>query len=216
MLAVSDNGMGMTAEVQEQVFEPFFTTKEVGSGSGLGLSMVYGFAKQTGGHATVYSEEGQGTTVKVYLPRAEPALQPSEAAAKGEIPRARGEKVLVLEDDPSVRELAVTMLKGLGYDVLEAGTGQAALEVLQVNQDIHILLSDVVLPGGMSGPALAEQAKDLHPDLKVLFMSGYAEKAIYHNQSLANGADLLNKPFRKRELALRVREVLDDAPAQRP
>ncbi len=209
MLAVSDSGSGMSPEVLEHAMEPFFTTKEMGEGSGLGLAMIYGFAKQTGGHVAIYSEEGHGTTVKLYLPRAgEDTAQAGEETAT-EAPRARGETVLVVEDDADVRQLAVAMLEDLGYRVLQAPDGWAALLVLEESAPPDLLFSDMVLPRGLSGPDLAEKVKRELPAIKVLFMSGYTEYATRHNGLAGNGAELLNKPFRKRELALKVREVLD-------
>ena len=209
MLAVSDSGSGMSLEVLEHAMEPFFTTKELGEGSGLGLAMIYGFAKQTGGHVAIYSEEGHGTTVKLYLPRAgEDTAQAGEETAT-EAPRARGETVLVVEDDADVRQLAVAMLEDLGYRVLQAPNGWAALLVLEESAPPDLLFSDMVLPRGLSGPDLAEKVKRELPAIKVLFMSGYTEDATRHNGLAGNGAELLNKPFRKRELALKVREVLD-------
>ncbi len=212
MLAVTDDGTGIASGIIDQVFEPFFTTKDVGAGSGLGLSMVYGFAKQTGGHAAVYSQEGQGTTLRLYLPRARDGVAQAAAPADDDrIPLGRGETILVLEDDPSVRDLTVTMMKKLGYRVLQADSGGAALRVLAAHPELEFLLSDVVLPGGMSGPALAAKARISHPRLKVLFMSGYTEKAIQDRGELPANAPLIGKPFRKASLARKVREVLDSA-----
>ena len=151
VLAVSDTGTGMSAAVRARVFEPFFTTKETGEGSGLGLSMVYGFAKQSGGHVDIYSEEGQGTTVKLYLPRAAGTPVVARARAEAGLPRGRGETVLVIEDDPDVRELAVAMLDGLGYRTLDAPLAASARESLE-REKVDLVLSDVVLPGGVSGP----------------------------------------------------------------
>jgi signal transduction histidine kinase/ActR/RegA family two-component response regulator len=209
LLAVSDTGTGMAPEVLEHAFEPFFTTKDVGEGSGLGLSMVYGFAKQSGGHVTIYSEQGRGTTVKLYLPQAEPSAERDGEALDRRAPQGRGERILVLEDDPDVRGLAVSLLEALGYWVLEAQDGAEALAVLEQAGRIDLLLSDVVLPGGMSGPDLATQARRLDPSLKVLFMSGYREKAAHRNGSLGVVGEVLTKPFRKHDLAARVRAALD-------
>jgi CheY-like chemotaxis protein len=208
-LAVGDNGTGMAPEELEHAFEPFFTTKEVGQGSGLGLSMVYGFARQSGGHATIHSERGRGTTVKLYLPRAERSDRLAPKKAPAEEPKARGETVLVLEDDADVRQLAVSILEGLGYEVLEAQDGKAALAVLEESARIDLLLSDVVLSGGMSGPQVAEEARDRYPAMKVLFMSGHAEAALRHHRALRGDTELINKPFRRRELAQKVRATLD-------
>jgi PAS domain S-box-containing protein len=210
MLAVTDTGGGMTPEVLEHAFEPFYTTKEVGKGSGLGLSMVYGFARQSDGHATVHSEAPRGTTVKLYLPRAQHEsieAQPRQQDA-GDL-TARGESVLVVEDDPDVRALAVNVLGSLGYRVREAGTGKAALEMLEGETQVDLLLTDVVLPGGMGGPDLAERARRRHAGLKVLYMSGYPENAMGNVGYMANDTLLLQKPFRTEDLARRVRVVLE-------
>jgi PAS domain S-box-containing protein len=211
LLAVTDNGTGMPPEILERAFEPFFTTKQVGKGSGLGLSMVYGFVKQSGGHVKVYSEAGEGTTVKIYLPRAQadPAADPATPAAP--IVGSRGETVLVVEDDPDVRTLAVALLRGLGYEVLEAGSADAALDRLEETSRVNLLFTDVVLPGGMSGRELAHRVRQRHPGLKVLYMSGYSENGIVHQHRLDQRAPLLQKPFRKTDLARKVREVLDDS-----
>ncbi len=209
MLAVTDTGCGMTPEVLDHAFEPFYTTKEVGKGSGLGLSMVYGFARQSDGHATVHSETHNGTTVKLYLPRARgesvEVPPPPDAAHL----TAKGESILIVEDDPDVRALAVNVLASLGYRVCEAGTGKAALDTLERESDIDLLLTDVVLPGGMGGPDLAERARRRHANLRVLFMSGYPENAMGSMGRLADDTLLLQKPFRTADLARRVRVVLE-------
>jgi len=204
-LSVSDSGTGMAPEVIEHAFEPFFTTKEVGKGSGLGLSMIYGFVKQSGGHVTIASEVGQGTTVHLYLPKSEAAKAP----APMEEPPARGETVLVIEDDEDVRHLVVNVLSRLGYQVLEAGDGATADAVLARAPEIDLLLSDVVLPGGRSGPEIVAQAQRQRPALKSLFMSGYAPEGMSHQGQLPEGAALLQKPFTKHDLAQKVRAVLD-------
>jgi PAS domain S-box-containing protein len=208
VLAVSDTGTGMSPEVQAHAFEPFFTTKEVGQGSGLGLSMVYGFAKQSGGHVNIYSEVGRGTTVKLYLPRAAGALKAAAAGASDETPRGRGEMVLVIEDDEEVRALAVRMLEDLGYRVVDVPQTAAALEVLAGGEQVDLVLSDVVLPGGTSGPEFAEQVRTRYPELKFVFMSGYPAEAAKRNGFLGSGNVLLNKPFRKQQLADALRETL--------
>ncbi|MCH9051087.1 MAG: PAS domain S-box protein [Proteobacteria bacterium] len=214
MLAVSDTGSGMPPAVIERVFEPFFTTKEVGNGTGLGLSMVYGFVKQSGGHVNIYSEEGHGTTVKLYLPEAGPgdAAALEEAAHEGanEAPAPTGgETILVVEDEAGVREIAVSLLKRCGYRVLEAEDGAAALKILDEHPDIDLLLTDVVMPGGMGGPDLARNARERRPDLKVLYTSGYPESAIVHRGALDEGVEMIGKPYQKDELAQKVRRVLD-------
>jgi signal transduction histidine kinase/CheY-like chemotaxis protein len=214
MLTVTDDGTGMPPDVLSHVFEPFFTTKEVGQGSGLGLSMVYGFAKQSGGCVTIDSTEGRGTTVRLYLPRAEQPVVSAEKEHSGDVPTASGETILLVEDDPDVRQLAVTILSDLGYTVLEAGDGEGARAVLKDTPCVELLLSDVVLPGGMSGLILAEEARRRHGAIKVLFMSGYAESAVHGHDSWREDAELLNKPFRKNDLARRVRAALDGATAK--
>ncbi len=210
MLAVTDTGCGMTPEILDHAFEPFYTTKEVGKGSGLGLSMVYGFARQSDGHATVHSETHNGTTVRLYLPRSQDESVGVRARRQddGEL-AARGESVLIVEDDPDVRALAVNVLESLGYRVCEAANGQAALDMLAGEVDVDLLLTDVVLPGGMAGPDLAAQAQRRHAGLKVLYMSGYPENALGSVGRLADDALLLQKPFRTAELARRVRVVLE-------
>jgi CheY-like chemotaxis protein len=208
MLAVSDTGIGMPSDVRERVFEPFFTTKEEERGTGLGLSMVFGFAKQSNGHITIYSEVGQGTTVKLYLPRTDrPLTAESERVVIS--PEARGEAILVVEDDPDLRTLVVTLLSNLGYEVMEARDGESAMAIMIDAQRINLLLTDVVLPGGMNGPRIAEAAERQHPGIKVLYMSGYTENAVMHQNRLEQNVILLEKPFRKAELAQKLREVLD-------
>ncbi|MCH8999350.1 MAG: type II toxin-antitoxin system prevent-host-death family antitoxin [Proteobacteria bacterium] len=212
MISVNDTGTGMAPEVIEHVFEPFFTTKGVGKGSGLGLSMVYGFIKQSGGHIAIHSEVGRGTTVALYLPKAA-ALDEEKAAAERK-PKAlpRGEEtVLVVEDDPDVRSFVTNALRGLGYDVLEADDGPSVLSLLDDMPEIDLLVSDVVLPGGMNGLQIAEAIRKLRPRIKVLFTSGYAQSAIVHHGQLDEGVELLAKPFTREALARRVREVLDAA-----
>jgi CheY-like chemotaxis protein len=210
LIAVTDNGTGMSAEVRDRAFDPFFTTKPVGAGTGLGLSMVYGFVKQSGGHVQIYSELGKGTTVRMYLPRAAEsdvaAPQPAEVSA-GSFP-AKGERVLVVEDDPRVRRITVDRLNALGYDVVEAENGPAALEKLDGHEPIDLLFTDMVMPGGMSGSGLAELARQRVPGLKVLFTSGYAEPEVIRKGSI-KGSDWLGKPYTALELARKLREVLD-------
>ncbi len=209
MVAVTDTGTGMPQDVIDRVFDPFFTTKEVGKGSGLGLAMVYGFVKQSGGHVTVYSEQGEGTTIKLYLPRSTRTEGAKKKPVPDEVPVARGETVLVVEDDPDLRTLAVTLLGNLGYQVMEAGTAAAALEQLGSTTRVNLLLTDVVLPGGMNGRELAAEVERRTPGIQVLYMSGYTEDAIMHHGRLDAGAELLQKPFRRADLARAVRKVLD-------
>lgn len=210
VLAVSDTGTGMSKEVIEHAFEPFFTTKDVGQGSGLGLSMIYGFAKQSGGHVAIYSEVGRGTTVKLYLPRAGQA-KPADGSDDGdELPRGQGERLLVIEDDSDVRALTVRTLEELNYRVTDVDTAVAARECLADGEEIDLILSDVVLPGGISGPDFVEAALVFNPRFKVVFMSGYPAAAARRNGLLSSSHTLLTKPFERASLAAAVREALDD------
>jgi signal transduction histidine kinase/CheY-like chemotaxis protein len=210
LLSVSDSGSGMTQEVQEQIFEPFFTTKDVGKGTGLGLSMVFGFIKQSRGHLTVYSEPGHGTTFGLYLPRSLAATITTVASGPEDAPRSKtGEVILVVEDDANLRDLVEAMLLRLGYGVHVTGDGREALSVLLAAPRVDLLLTDVVLPGGMSGLALAEMAHEERPALKVLCMSGYAEDAIAQHGRLAPGTEVLAKPFSLEDLGRKLRVVLD-------
>jgi PAS domain S-box-containing protein len=210
VIAVSDTGIGMDARTAAQAFEPFFTTKPVGQGTGLGLSQVYGFVKQSGGHVKIYSEPGQGTTVKIYLPRW--AGEAAMAESLGIEPIPEGEKeevVLVVEDDDDVRMQSVESLRDLGYRVLEAHDGPSALRLLERQPRVDLLFTDVVLPGGMSGAQVAAQAKALRPTMQVLFTTGYARNAIIHHGRLDTGVELITKPFSFGDLAARVRDILD-------
>ena len=210
VLTVRDTGCGIAPSVLEQVFDPFFTTKDVGQGSGLGLSMVYGFAQQSGGHISIESEPGRGTTVRLLLPRATAVPASTEHADAADDADGRGETILILEDDRALRELAVAILRGLGYRVISAHNGEVARAILTQGGSVDLLLADVMLPGGLSGPALAEQAKILRPDIKILFMSGHAADALVKEGKLGNGVPIVQKPFRKAELARRVREALQE------
>jgi PAS domain S-box-containing protein len=208
MIAVSDTGVGMTPEVLAQAFDPFFTTKDVGKGSGLGLSMVYGFVKQSRGQVRIQSEPGRGTTVRLYLPPAAAARRTEESGA-ALAPALRGkEKILVVEDDPLVRRHVADQLEALGYRVLGVGSGPEALHVLREAADIDLLFTDVVMPGGMNGRDLADAADRLRPGLKVLFTSGYTEDAIVHHGRLDPGVQLLQKPYRRKDLAAKIHQVL--------
>jgi CheY-like chemotaxis protein len=210
LLAVSDTGSGMAPEVVERAFDPFYTTKDVGMGSGLGLSMIYGFVKQSGGHVKIYSEEGEGTTVKIYLPRAaRGADSVRDAALAGETPAGRNETVLVVEDDADVRTVVLTMLGSLNYRYVDAGNGKDALASLDDMPNVDLLLTDVVLPGGMGGRELAEEVVRRRPGLRVLYMSGYTENAIIHGGRLDDDIWLLQKPFTKDVLARKLRQVLE-------
>jgi CheY-like chemotaxis protein len=209
MLAVTDTGTGMTEEVRARAFEPFFTTKSMGRGSGLGLSMCYGFARQSGGHVRIYSELDQGTTVKLYLPRwfGEEEQSPADRDA-GEQPRSEGrETILVVEDDREVRAFAVRILRELGYNVREAGNAGDALAAAG-EQPIDLLFTDIGLPG-MTGRQLADLVSRLQPTLKVLFTTGYARNAIVHNGMLDADVDMIPKPFSSEALGRRVRQILD-------
>ncbi len=210
LVAVTDTGEGMKRETLARVFEPFFTTKDVGKGTGLGLSMVYGFTKQSGGHVKVYSEPGEGTTVKVYLPRLLSEAEGVDTAHSTEPDRARaGQSILVVEDDHDVRQYTVTILNELGYRVVEAQDGPSALRLLERRGEvIALLFTDVVMPG-MSGGELAAKARELRPGLKVLFTSGYTRNAIVHGGRLDPGVEMISKPFTYQALARKVRDVLD-------
>lgn len=211
LIAVSDTGQGMPAEVINKAFDPFFTTKEVGRGTGLGLSQVYGFVKQSGGHVKIYSEVGSGTTVKVYLPRLQGAAAESAASALVRpLPRGEAQEViLVVEDEPAVRQVSVDALTELGYRVLEADGAAAALKMLEIEPGITLLFTDVVMPE-INGRKLADQALARWPHLKVLFTTGYSRNAIIHNGVLDAGVHLIVKPFTLQELAVRVRAVLEE------
>jgi PAS domain S-box-containing protein len=209
MVAVTDDGTGMPKKVLDRVFEPFFTTKEVGKGSGLGLSMVYGFVKQSNGHVAIYSEPGLGTTVRIYLPAIANSAEKTPSLVPTDTALAIGrETVLVAEDDPFVRSYAVTCLSSLGYQVIEAVDGREALQRLSDGAEADILFTDVVMPGGINGWELAERARQNRPGLKVLLTSGYALETLAERGRLPKGAVILNKPYRKAELAKRLREAL--------
>jgi two-component system NtrC family sensor kinase len=212
MVAVSDSGSGMTPEVQTRAFEPFFTTKPAGVGTGLGLSQVYGFAKQSGGHIRIYSEVGQGTTVKLYFPRFTGADIPVWNVPEPAAPALRTEgteTVLVVEDDIQVNKLAVEALQERGYRVMSASDGPAALRLLETAPHIDLLLTDVVLPGGMNGRELTDAVGRLRPAIKILYMTGYTRNAIIHHGRLDPDIDLLTKPFTADALTRKVRRVLD-------
>ena len=208
-ICITDTGTGMPPDVIERVFEPFFTTKPLGQGTGLGLSMVYGFAKQSEGHVRIYSEVGQGTTIRIYLPRYRGTAQeePSEVSF-AEVPRAEaGETVLVVEDEPVIRNLIIEVLQDLGYRALEASDGPAGLKVLQSRQRIDLLVTDVGLPG-INGRQLADAARETRPELKVLFITGYAENATLANGFLDPGMEIFTKPFAVEALATRIRSMI--------
>ncbi len=210
MFAVTDTGIGMTPEQLARATEPFFTTKPDGQGTGLGLSMVFGFAKQSGGHFQLYSEPGQGTTARLYIPRTTSAARPATDALPAPAV-GRGELVLVVEDDPPVRQAAADALRGLGYAVIEAANADAALAMLEQGARPHLLFTDVVMPGQITSRTLAERAQAMLPGLAVLFTSGYTQNAIVHNGQLDPGISLISKPWRTEDLARQVRAVLDQA-----
>ena len=209
-ISVTDTGVGMSAEALSHAFEPFFTTKEPGQGTGLGLSQVYGFVKQSGGHVKMYSELGQGTTVKIYLPRYHGGTVEGESETEFSV--AEGETteiILIVEDDADLRTYLTDALRDLSYRVLSAASAQAALTILlQDEPTIHLMLTDVVMPG-LNGRELGKRASQLRPDLKILYMTGYSRNAIVHQGRLDEGVDVLEKPVSQAQLALKVREVLD-------
>jgi two-component system NtrC family sensor kinase len=214
LLAVTDSGSGMSREVRERAFEPFFTTKPTGMGTGLGLSMVYGFIKQSSGHIKIYSEAGEGTTIKLYFPRiAEQRALPdwSEARTSTQTaPRPRGsETILLVEDDDEVRKFASEVLREQGYTVHAAPDGASALQLLETETNIVMLFTDVVLPGGMNGRQLADEARRHRPELSVLYATGYTRNAIIHQGRLDAEVELLTKPFTAEALARKVRQMLD-------
>ena len=211
-MTITDTGTGMTPDVLERAFEPFFTTKPVGQGSGLGLSMVFGFANQSGGHVAIVSGAGQGTTVRLYLPRATRVDAPVEAH-RGEGPRIGSGTVLVVEDDLNYRDVVARMLRDLGYRVLAAHDGRSALEKIALAAPVDIILVDVVLPGGMSGPEFAAEAVRRHPDVRIVYMSGYPRAATAQRSGLRDGVTILEKPFRKAEFVAGLRSVLGEGPA---
>jgi PAS domain S-box-containing protein len=208
-ICISDTGHGMPQDVVARAFEPFFTTKEIGQGTGLGLSQVYGFVKQSGGHVKIYSEEGQGTTVKIYLPRLtrssdEQGADATEDSSQGE----DGETILVAEDDGLLREYVSELLRELGYSVLSAPSAKAALAILAQTRRIDLLLTDIVMPG-QNGRDLVKAARQVRPDLRVIYMTGYSRNAVVHQGRIEEGVELLQKPVSQADLAAKVREVLD-------
>ena len=211
VISITDTGTGMSPEVQARAFEPFYTTKDVGHGTGLGLSQVYGFVKQSGGHVKIYSEPGHGTSVKLYLPRLhsdeEATVVPEHAPEAA--PSGGGETILVVEDDPDVRANTTGMLRELGYTVLEAAIGAAGLRLVEQHPEIALLFTDVGLPGGMNGRQMADAARQVRPALKVLFTTGYARNAIVHDGRLDPGVLMIPKPFTYAALASKIGEVLD-------
>jgi CheY-like chemotaxis protein len=214
MVSVSDTGSGMAPDVKAKVFEPFFTTKPVGKGTGLGLAQVYGFARQSGGHAAIYSELDQGTTVKLYFPRIMRPEEGKPSVEENATPQpffARGETILVVEDEEMVRDFSVSVLEDAGYRVLSAGDGAAALRLLKAHRDeIRLLFTDVVLTGPINGREVADEALRIYHGLKILFTTGYTRNAIIHHGRLDEGVELLTKPFAPASLVERVRRILDE------
>ncbi|WP_181421978.1 hybrid sensor histidine kinase/response regulator [Halomonas sp. LBP4] len=209
-IAVSDTGTGIPEGIRERVFEPFFTTKEKGKGTGLGLSMVFGFLKQSAGHVNLYSEEGEGTTIKLYLPRIQQAVSDPRPTARDTASLKGSETLLVVEDDATVREYVVAQLEAAGYGVRQANDGPSALAMLAADTTIQLLFTDVMMPGGMTGRDLANAALERKPDLKVVYTSGYTENAIVHNGRLDEGVRFLGKPYRPVALLRLIRETLDE------
>jgi CheY-like chemotaxis protein len=215
---VSDTGTGMTPEVAGRAFEPFYTTKAEGQGTGLGLSQVFGFVKQSGGHVKIYSEPGQGTTVKIYLPRhlGAPQVDTPDGAAPLDVPRSQGETVLVVEDHEEVRNYAADALTHLGYRVVAAADASTAIALLAEDPAIVLLFTDVGLPGGMNGRQLADEAKRRRPGLRVLFTTAYARNAISHHGVLDHGVHLLPKPYTVETLGRKLRDVMHGAEPPAP
>jgi CheY-like chemotaxis protein len=214
-VSVTDTGSGMSPEVMARAFDPFFTTKPFGMGTGLGLSMIYGFAQQSGGQARIWSEPGVGTTVRIYLPRHEtgpkPRQVPGEAAAGPGA--AENRTVLVVDDEPTVRMLVTEVLEELGYAVIEAEDGASGLKVLQSDARIDLLISDIGLPGGMNGRQMTETARTSRPDLKVLFITGYAPSAVLGSGRLEHGMQVITKPFTLNALAARIKALVSEVEA---
>lgn len=210
LVAVTDTGTGMDQATMSQVFEPFFTTKEVGKGTGLGLSQVYGFVRQSGGHIRVYSELGVGTTIKIYLPRLVGGTLAGETVVRPALSDGGSETILLVEDHEDLRAYSSGVLRELGYNVLDAPNGRVALELLQSHNDVALLFTDIVMPEGLDGRQLAEEAVRRRPGIKVLYTTGYTRNAIVHNGRLDAGVNLISKPFTFRELAEKVRRLLDE------
>jgi PAS domain S-box-containing protein len=216
-LTISDTGDGMPPEVRDRVFEPFFTTKEKGRGTGLGLAMVYGFVKQSGGHVTIYSEPGLGTTLNLYFPRsADTAMQEGTAAGDGDAVTDARQTILVVEDDARVRNLTIKRLKLIGHNVLEASDGPSALEVLKRGEPVDLVFTDLIMPGGLSGRDVALRAREIRPGIKVLLTSGYAEELVRGAELQRENLKVLRKPYRQADLVAALRDVLTGGPAGAP
>jgi CheY-like chemotaxis protein len=209
-ISVSDTGSGMPPEVVARAFDPFFTTKPLGQGTGLGLSMVYGFAKQSNGYVRIYSEPRQGTTVRIYLPRSAEVAELDREATETHTPAvaSEGGTVLVVDDEPVVRMLVSEVLRDLGYRVIEAADGAQAMKILDGDRRINLLVTDVGLPGGMNGRQLADAGRVKRPDLKVLFITGYAENAVVGNGLLDTDMQVMTKPFAMDSFASKIRSML--------
>jgi signal transduction histidine kinase len=205
LVAISDTGTGISAETMKHVFEPFFTTKAVGEGTGLGLSMVYGFVNQSGGHIKIYSEENHGTVFRIYLPKMR--TEEEDDSLPAQVPTGT-ETILVCEDDDKLRDMATIMLDRLGYRTIPAQNGRIALEILKREQNIDLVFTDIVMPGGFSGIELVQEAREHRPDIKVLFTSGYTEKSLPH-YNMGVEEEVISKPYHKEILAKKIRSVLD-------
>ena len=210
-LCVTDTGTGMSAEVQERAFDPFYTTKPMGEGTGLGLSMIYGFARQSGGQVRIYSEVGEGTTMCIYLPRhygEDDAIEDEALASVAAAKPAGRRTVMVVDDEPTIRMLVIEILDEMGHDTLEAGDGAAALRILNTGARVDLLVTDVGLPGMMNGRQVADAALAVLPDLKILFITGYAENAVIGNGQLDPNMALVTKPFAMDDIAARITTML--------
>ena len=209
LITVADTGIGMSEDVKQRAFEPFFTTKDVSVGTGLGLSMVYGFARQSGGHVEIDSELGRGTSVRLFLPAIADKVEIVSEVERDTGGMLRGqETILVVEDDARVRRIAAARLRDAGYAILEAETGAAALGLIELNPGIKLLFTDIAMPGGMTGDELAAEVRAIRPDIKILFTSGYAEPRIA-GRELAEAGNWLQKPYTARQLTMKLRDLLD-------
>jgi CheY-like chemotaxis protein len=209
-LCVSDTGVGMTADVIEKIFDPFFTTKPLGQGTGLGLSMIYGFVRQSGGQVRVYSEVGKGTTMCMYFPRFVGNIADEERPEDLAIDRGAGETVLIIDDEPAIRMVIAEVLSEVGYRVIEAKDGPSGLRIVQAGGRIDLLITDVGLPGGLNGRQVADAARSINPQLKVLFITGFAENAAIGSGHLDSGMSVITKPFVNSALANKVRQLIDN------
>lgn len=212
VIAISDSGVGLDAETLDRVFEPFYTTKPKEKGTGLGLAMVYGFIKQSRGHINIYSEPGDGTTLRLYLPAIPRSLETASPLLSEPVPRQTqtgDEHILVVEDNKLILEYVVSQLTAFGYSVLTASDGHQAMQIIESEQQIDLLLTDVILPEGINGRDIAEKALKIRPSLRVLYTSGYTENSIVHHGRLDPDVLLLSKPYNREGLASKVREALD-------